>query len=264
MSKALGAIGIAIKEMIVYKYDIFIWTLITPVSLFVQYFLWSAIYSYTGQATVAGYSFNELINYFVLSNIVTILSFTNVDGRLADKIRTGDLVVDLSRPQEYFKAEFYELFGERVFFIIAYILPLLLLGIFVFNLRLTSWLWLGLATVSVFLAMLLFFTFVFFLGLAAFWLKEYHGVKAIRNGISWFFSGSIVPIAFFPASLQTIFAYLPFQYAVYTPIQIYFGKYSLVGALSQIGIQIFWIFVFYILMRIVWRRAMMHFTAPGG
>lgn len=262
--KPLAYVKIALKDIIAYKFEVAIWTLITPIALAIYYFLWKAIYTYTGSAVIKGYTFNELISYFILIQLTGMFIWTNIDEQLSRNIRQGTLIVKLIRPIQLFKSTLLGEFGQIAFVVAVQAAPLIAIGAVFFGLKFTAWIPLGLSIISFILSVILSLTFVFFIGLSAFWVTRYRGLKRVREGLTWFLGGGLIPITFFPPVWQKVFSFLPFQYMQYAPVQIYLEKYVGLAALSIIGIQIIWIVTFYLLIKLIWPRAMAHFSAVGG
>jgi len=263
MSKFWGASVIEIKDMISYKFEVFIWGILNPIMLGVYYYLWHSIYTFSGQTSIRGFTFGELISYYALTLIVSVITWTNVDQLLAGKVRDGTLVNNLLRPLHVFTYHLYKKIGGTAFTFVGQALPLVVISILFINLRITSLPNLLLFIISVVLAMLLTFAFSFLVGLSSFWLIKYAGVRMIRSGTVWFLGGNIVPLAFFPEAWQKISNFLPFQYMSYSPIQIFLGRYDLYGSLWVIAAQLIWLVILFVLVFSGWKVALKQFSAVG-
>jgi ABC-2 type transport system permease protein len=263
MSKFTGSAKIVLKGMFAYKFDIFIWSILLPISLAVYYFFWRAVFAYSGQQAIGGFGFYDLINYYALTLIIAAITSTNVDAELARRVLDGKLSVYLTRPLSFFMQRLYENIGERGMAFLGQMLPVTIFAVVFFNLRITSSINLILFAITAVLAFILLFIFTFFLGISSFWLKKYSGIRMLRSGLVWFLSGAVVPMTFFPANIQKIFSYLPFQYTSYSPAQIFLGKYDLMASLQIVLIQVVWIAILLVLVNVCWKYAMKTFTAVG-
>ncbi|WP_258309247.1 ABC-2 family transporter protein [Cytobacillus oceanisediminis] len=58
--------------------------------------------------------------------------------------------------------------------------------------------------------------------------------------------------------------YLPFQGIYYIPNAIFIGEISGSTILLSLGIQLFWVGVCYLLLRLVWNRASHKVVVQGG
>ncbi|HIH14088.1 MAG TPA: hypothetical protein HA224_02425 [Nanoarchaeota archaeon] len=264
MSFELGAAKLGIKEAAVWKFDMLVWIIISLVSLGTYYLLWTAVYGFSGQGVIAGYSLRELITYFVLSEIVQTLTWTSIIMDLSQKIRRGTLITQLARPINFLYYHFWMNFGSRGLQFLIYCIPMVLIGALLFGMKFTGWTNLALFSASAGLAMVLNFALSAFIALGAFWLTSYHGIRWAYMGLFSIFSGFIFPLTFFPQFWQKVFSFLPFQYIIFVPVQTYLGKYGIFGALGNMLIQIVWIIILMTAISFIWRRAMKSFTAPGG
>jgi ABC-2 type transport system permease protein len=263
MSKFLGIARLQIKEMIAYKFEVLIWGILNPLVLAVLYFLWRAIYGYSGVTILRGFTFESLIAYYTLTTILSSVTWTMVDQELSNRVRDGILVNALIRPIHTFVRFLYEKISELSFVFVGQIVPVIVIGAVFLNVKISSPLNVVLFIISAILAMLLSFTFAFFMGLSAFWLTKYSGLRMFRSGVQWFLGGSVVPLSFFPIFLQKASSYLPFQYMTYEPIQIFLGHYDLINSLGVIGMQLIWLTILVTLTIFGWRIALRRFSAVG-
>ena len=90
------------KVALRYRFNFVVGIITTPLSVLIYYFLWKAIYAFTGQSVIKGYSFSELVGYYVVSMIVGLFIWIDIDKWIAEDIRKGQLVVDLLRPLRLF------------------------------------------------------------------------------------------------------------------------------------------------------------------
>lgn len=259
----LSFIKISFKNVLAYKFEVLLWSIVTPITLAVYYFLWKSIYSYTGQEIIRGFTFYELLSYFVIIEIVAVLTWTHVDDRLARRILKGDLVKTLVRPASVYINFLFQEFGMLLFFIPADIPTLIIIGVLFFKLKLASLTLFSLFAISIILSIILFYSFSFLLGMSAFWLKEYSGIRMMKNGIIWLFGGGLMPLAFFPSFAQKLMSFLPFQYMLYTPTQIYLGNFALNEIFKMLTIQVVWIVIFYVSIQFIWKKGMLEFAGVG-
>ena len=263
MNKFLGTAQLQIKEIIAYPFELFIWGILNPVLLAVYYFLWKAIYAYSGQLALRGMAFNDLVIYYALMLVINSFTWTNVDIDMAYRIKDGYLTPKLVRPISVFLHELYKKIGETAMVFTGQMLPTLIVASVFFGFHVTSYANTFFMAISAVLSLLLTFSFTFFMGISSFWITEYIGIRHLRSGLMWFLSGAFVPITFFPAAWQKASVFLPFQHMIFTPIQIFLGKYAFVEILQQIAVQVVWIIIFLVLIKVCWKIALRHFTAVG-
>ena len=90
------------------------------------------------------------------------------------------------------------------------------------------------------------------------------GFSILKTSIIKFFSGSLIPLAFFPEIVRNIFEQLPFASLVYTPVMIYMGKLKGIDLAFAFGKQIAWIIVFVVIAKLMWRLAEKRLAVQGG
>lgn len=69
---------------------------------------------------------------------------------------------------------------------------------------------------------------------------------------------------FFPLVLQGVLKYLPFSALNYTPVMIYMGKFNTNEIIFSIGVQVVWLIIFYVALKVLWKRAIKRLTVLGG
>ena len=262
MGKFLGTVKTSIKESIIWKFEMAMSVFFAPLSLIVMYFLWQAIYTNTGTTVIQGFTFNELITYYTLSWIVGIMIYTHIDEALRHEVRKGKVVKDLLKPINYVLSHFYITVGHRTYASIVEAIPILIIGFVFFNIQfnLASF---PFFLVSLILAIFLNFLIAALVGLTAFWLVHNRGVMKLRRVLSYFLSGGMIPLTFFPLWFQNLSMFLPFQYLTFVPINMWLGKYSIQETLMLMAIHLVWVIALYIICALVWKAVMKKVAVVG-
>ena len=158
--------------------------------------------------------------------------------------------------------------GNKVMMITCVFMPVMLgveiyryavLGYVAFNILM----FLGFILSVIFSYLLSFYVNLIF-GYLAFWLMNIWGFSILKTSIIKFFSGSLIPLAFFPEIVRNIFEQLPFASLVYTPVMIYMGKLKGIDLAFAFGKQIAWIIVFVVIAKLMWRLAEKRLAVQGG
>ena len=94
---------ISLEERLVYRGDFALGTLMRFLPLVTQVFLWGAIFQavdgQTGQSTIAGYTYGEMIAYFLLTQISRAFSsMPGLASTIALQIRNGEIKKYLIQP----------------------------------------------------------------------------------------------------------------------------------------------------------------------
>lgn len=160
-----------------------------------------------------------------------------VEEELMERIRTGDVAVDLYRPADlqlwWLAADLgracFQLLGRGV-------LPFLF-GMLCFHAYLPpdAGTWLALL-VTLVLAMLVGFGIRYLLALSAFWLLDGSGVTRIAQLAGYFCSGMLLPLNVFPGTLGEVVRALPWSALLQAPADVLLGRADLLGVwLFQAG-----------------------------
>ena len=110
----------------------------------------------------------------------------------------------------------------------------------------------------------LYVLFDFCFGMIAFVTTYMFGMMMAKDAILAFLSGQLIPISFFPGTVQKIFEYLPFSSMIYTPVMVYLGKYSGMDLVFVLFRQFVWIVILYAAGSFLWQRITRRLVVLGG
>lgn len=190
---------------------------------------------------VAGYDRAALSTYTWVSQgmIAVLVLFGGTE--LAQRVRTGDIAVDLGRPVHPVAAWLAEDVGRAGQACLVRFCGPLLIGALLFGIRVPR----HPATVPLFLlsaaiAVVVSFGCRLLLNLAAFWLLDVRGLSVVYLTTSNVLCGMVVPVAFFPGWLHAVAYATPFPWMLQTPVDIAVERLSGVDAVIALGIQLAW------------------------
>jgi ABC-2 type transport system permease protein len=229
----------------------------------VYYFIWKAIYAHS--TAIEGFDFANLLTYIGVGWIIRSFYFNNIDQELAYQVMEGRLAMDLIKPVNIQIMYVARALGESVFRLALLTIPTAVVLFLVYPLRLPASA--GHASVffvSVCLSSLIVAAINFAVGTFALRLQSILGLLRAKFFLLELFSGLLLPMTFFPHTVQKILAVLPFQYISYVPMLIYLGKLRGGGLARAIGIQIFWVAVLLALGDALWRWSTRKLIIQGG
>ncbi len=226
----------------------------------------SAVIAVAGQrATTSGYTEQELVTqtWVMQGMLVTIAIWGWTE--LGDRIRSGEIAVDLARPVDLQRWWLCHDLGRATYHAMVRGIVPFLLASFLFTLRLpTNALTVPLFAVSVALAVVVSFGLRYIVNLAAFWIGDVRGVVRLSMAIWSVLSGAIVSLAFFPDRFQPVVRLLPFAQMMQSPVDVWLERSDGLARLTPIGLQVVWAVVVLAVGRVVQTRGVRVAVVHGG
>lgn len=214
--------------------------------------------------SVGGFSATDAVTFtFVAQGLLMPLGLFG-GTEIADRISTGDVIVDLQRPydhQGWWAAVDY---GKAGYYLIFRGIPPFLAGAAVFDLQLPQLARFAAFLVSVALAIAVAFGWRYLIQLSAFWLLDVRGPNQLGWLVAQLLCGSFLPIVFFPAWLETTCRVLPFASMLQVPIEIWLGRHRGIDLVAVWAIQLAWAVALVLLGRVVLARAVRRVVVQGG
>ena len=256
------------QEVLAYQGNFLIYRLADATFALVAYFLWRAVFSSSTSPNLGGFTLPEMIIYVFLSFYLATLTASYASGNIGQEIKDGSIAMRLLKPVNYSLTYFFEEIGSKLLQV-GFMTVILLGGIVTFQLTHPQVLAFHLGNFALFvlsslLSYLISYYFDLCFGFTAFIFQNLWGANNMKSTIVNFFSGTLIPLAFFPPLVASIFSFLPFASLIYTPIMIYLGRYNAHQLLIAFVIQAFWAIFFYVLSKIIWRAVIGHLTVQGG
>jgi ABC-2 type transport system permease protein len=205
-----------------------------------------------------------MITYAVVATMLNSYS-TGIGKNLSDNVRSGNLAIELMKPYDILNKLVSIDIGQKITSTIRETVPMLIIAYFFLHIHLPSTLSVFfLFLCSTFIGILIGAQLDIIIGVCAFWLKNTFGLRMMKGAVVTLFTGALIPISLFPDWLKTTCRYLPFQSMVYIPISIYLGNLNVMDAIQAILIQVLWLFIVVILIRLLWTFALRKVTIYGG
>jgi len=224
--------------------------------------VWTTVYAESGGTS--GFNLDTLVSYLTLTNLQLWLMTPNIANFLRERVRQGQVALDLARPIPFLSQMFIHQLGAT-----AGAVPFVVLSfpLAVIAGRLQTPASALAATVYPISLMLGYLIAMFagvLLGLTSFWTLEMNGITTMYVLVSQFFSGALVPIRFFPPALNVLASLLPFQAQISSPALLYLGQITGADLVHALFLQIIWVGILYILVRLLWHRSLDRLVIQGG
>ena len=265
-AKYLKLFDISLQNTVVYRWNFLLRSLFEVMPLVGTVYLWRALFTARG-ADIAGYDFEAMVYYFLLTLFVSnLVTPADDDWQIASDIREGQLNALLIKPVNYLGYRVSLFLGNRATHT-AVTLPFVLLIFACFHrfIRLPAhpetWLW---TLLSVGMAAFLQFFITFTVAMLAFWLLEISTVVFIVLSFEYFLSGHLFPLDLTPAWFQVAARWLPFTYELFFPVSVFLEKTRGAALYQGLLIQAGWVALAWLAGRVMWSRGLRHYGAFGG
>ncbi|MFF9200835.1 ABC transporter permease [Streptomyces sp. NPDC014986] len=184
------------------------------------------------------------------------------EKELMDRIRTGEIAVDLYRPVDLQLWWLAGDVGRALFQLLGRGVVPFLIGWLFFPMALPTeaGVWVAFA-VAVLLAAVVSFAIRYLAALSVFWLLDGKGVGQMVMIAGVFFSGMVLPLNAFPGALGEVVRVLPWAAQLQMPADVLMGE---TGALRAFAFQAAWAVALLAVGRLVQSAATRRVVVQGG
>ena len=214
------------------------------------------------RGTVGGYDLATAITYVWLGQGLLTVVLLWGDTEFSDRVRSGDIVVDLGRPWDLQAALLATDLGRAGAAVGVRLLPPIALGALFFPFRWPerplTWL---LFVSSVLLGVTVSFAIRFLLSTSAFWLLDARGAIAVWGVAGGVLTGLVMPLPWFPAWAQTVLWWTPCPALMQSPIDVFTERGEPLAVLAH---QLVWAVVLLLLGRVALARGARRLVVHGG
>jgi ABC-2 type transport system permease protein len=261
--KAYVAFGMkSFSTNLAYRSEVWLRTVGNFVTIFIQVAIWTAV---IGNRTVDGIGLQDMITYSILNTLIFSMLLTNVYRTVDDRLRTGSIAMDLIKPLRYPLYLLADRLGNSMYQFVFTVIPTLLI----------TWLYFGITPpysshhllaflISLAISLTISFALGYLVALIGFWFLTTFALEWTLSGLMTVFSGTFLPIWFFPPKWEAVAQALPFQYIGYIPAALYMGRIPTEDIVLTISIGLGWIIVLFGLIGLLWWKAVNRLIVQGG
>jgi len=250
-------------SMVAYRASLLIWMIAHVLEPLVYLVVWSRV-AESGGGSAGDYSGAQFAAYFIVLMLVDHVSFTWIMYEYEYRVREGMLSPALLRPVHPIHADIADNVSSKV--VTTPFMLLVAAGMaLLFHPAAAPQPWaFAVAIPALVLAFFLRFMLEWSLALAAFWTTRIGAINQTYFVMMLFLSGQIAPLTLFPYPLQVVAAVLPFRWMISFPVELLLGRLTPVEALTGLGVQVLWVGLAYMLMRLTWRAGIRIYSAVGA
>lgn len=245
-------------------YQVWFWVglVLNIISMAILVYFWRAIYN--DVSSISGLGLNQTITYILLAFIFMPLTSIDVVWEVGSSLREGTIIHHLLRPINFQGMNYAQMLGILATRLLLQ-LPMAVAAVLLFGLRFPTDLMTWLAfIVSALLGFTVMFFFNWFLACFTFYTTEIWGLGVLIEGMSFFLSGSLVPLIMMPEWIRTIVLSIPFAQALAVPVGLLAGITPLSDAPRVWLIQILWILGMWLASSLFFKVAVRKITVQGG
>ncbi|MEN9605065.1 MAG: hypothetical protein RJB39_750 [Candidatus Parcubacteria bacterium] len=229
--------------------------------------MWTSIYASSGGGmAIKGFTLPEMITYVLIGNLCMMLTRNYLPSLVSRDITEGKLSMALVRPISYMKYVFLNEFGRvAITTIMAVVSQIIIISFFLDKIVINGDpAYLLVVIVMLLLAFITELIMGFIIGTLAFWTDEIEGPLTAIDRIKRFFAGGYFPLSLLPIGVATFASYLPFAYSFFVPAQLYLKKMTIQEGLMGLVVQVGWITILSLVLKIVWSRGLKKYEASGS
>jgi ABC-2 type transport system permease protein len=260
-------IAIGIQNNLTYRVNFLFRSLFGLIPLLASLSLWRTIYAGKDGAEVGGFTYAQMVSYYLM--VVIVDMFTAVyedDWQIAADIKDGNISQFLLKPINFIGYRLSLFFSGRIIYASVALLPvacfiLFQKNYFVFPADAVTF---GAFALSVVLTALLQFFTSFAMAMLAFWVTEVSTFIFILYAFEYLASGHLFPLDILPPAILNVLNFTPFPYQLYFPVSVYLGKVTGAALVNGLIVQALWVAVAWFAARAMWSRGLKKYSAAGG
>lgn len=253
---------VAWQRSVEYRVDFLVHLIRGLIGLAVMLLIFRSIFAQ--QSNFLGYTFSSMFTYLIMARVFHFAGRGNTARDIAQEIKEGQFSVYLLKPINYLRYWLSVFCADRLFeMIIRFSLIFVFLIFFPGLFSSPPFSTIVVLVLFVFLALVFNFLFNLFTASLAFWVTDIRLFGTFVGLLTGFLAGEVLPLDVLPVGLKNIAFFLPFQYALYFPIQIYQGKLSPEQIWQGLFFMLAWIGFFYLLVLRLWRKGVKKYEAVG-
>jgi len=263
MKKYIEVARAYMKAQLVWRLDTLVDVILAVAKILFAWILWSILFE--GKEQIAGLGFQAMISYYIVSSYLFQLEKSaEISQQMAGMLRNGTFSKYMVIPvqtQGYFvameagKIAFSAVIGFFVTFLWFYLFRIP----FLFT---TDRKILLCGIIMVVLGLLFMALLNYFLGILTLKFEEISTFLMIKDNLSAFVTGAVIPLVLLPEWLIAGVRFLPFYYVTYLPSMLLIGKCE-DEAITGLFVLSVWCIVFIVLNQATYEHYRIKYDGAG-
>lgn len=212
----------------IYRINTYFTILAGMLTLYIEISIWEAFYSgrQVVQTNNGAISLDDLVRYVFISMFLSMVIYNTMIGKINQRIRTGQIAMDLIRPVRLVNLLMTEILAENAYKLFFQFTPICVFGLFIFKGAFIVPDSIGIVVLASTNGFLLYFLLTYCLGLLSFWYTEIWQLAFLLDGLMKLLAGAWIPLWFFPEAFVKWIELFPFHLIFYVPISLYLNKFT--------------------------------------
>lgn len=258
----LAFFGTSFRKNLVYRSEVWLSVVFGLLAIVIQAAIWRALLA---DGAVEGITVDDMVTYVIITTVISTISLHRLITDVDERLRSGDIAVDLIKPMHYPSMQLADQLGRSAFQLAFVVVPMVIISTLAFDIQAPagSSAMVGFA-VSLAIALLISFTQGLLLALLAFWfLTTFHFVWA-NGALVTLFGGANLPLWFFPDAFETFARLLTYQFVAFVPAAIWLGEIDGSEIARTLVLGIIWAAIQGAACQLLWTAAVRRLTLQGG
>ncbi|HDX9579238.1 TPA: ABC-2 family transporter protein [Bacillus pseudomycoides] len=263
MKKYLKPMMLSFQAVFQYRMNVVLYMIFGLIPLVALILLWHSLFE--TQNNIQGYTLEMMITYVIIAKLIELLLIPEMHWSINEEIQSGELSKYLTKPFSYFGYWFSHNLGNKIIQVLMSvipIIPIIFLNRDYFLLPTLKYTFLFI--LSIVGALILYYMIYYLTSLFSFYFVEISSFFFTIDIVLELLSGSLIPLEFLPAPLNTITQFLPFSYLIHFPVNVYLGNLNGTEILNGLILQVVWSLVFYVLIRVLWKKGLNKYESVGA
>ena len=248
------------QNQLIYRADLFAQNIFYALLLFIFINLWSKVFS--AREFISGYTKNDLIWYFIITEIIT-LSTQSFYHNISAQIKGGNFAYSLNKPYGFLMYSFWENSGVIIYKLVTNsVIGIVMGSVFAGMLNMNALVHAPLILITVISGIMLHFLIQTCIALTALYVEDNIAFFWIYNKLVLIF-GIMIPIDMFPGWLYDIVKYMPFSFVTFGPAKLVLN-FSLDYFLHVLAWQSIYILMAGLASIIIFKKGVRKVSIHGG
>ncbi len=226
-------------------------------------FMWETIYeqNLTGQEI----ALNSMFAYAILGSIFSRTQRTGMVWEMEDKLRSGDIIIELLRPTHWQLLKMAEFISVSAAQVVVIGIPVFAISAVIMGAAPPASIAAGLVFLpSVLLGLAVAFGFSYLVLVFGFKYLQIGGIESALNGLRPILTCALIPLWILPGWAETTLLSLPFPYIIFAPLSIYVGRIAGTEIAVTFAIQLGWAVALFAVGAYLTRRVSRDPILQGG